>query len=79
MESFSESAFLCGSRYLRNWKYNRFITLLFAGPHPGSPGQMEPDRRRDLGESDRPGEEQKGGEGVREGAGADRQRLRRRI
>lgn len=52
---------------------------LFAGPHPGGPGQVEPNRRRDLGEGHSPGEEQEGGEGVRQGSGAHRQRLGRRI
>lgn len=45
------------------------------GPHPGSARQMDTDRRRDLGQSDRAGTEPARRESVRPSAGPHRQRL----
>lgn len=53
--------------------------LSSTGSHTGGAGQVEPDRRRDLGQGHRLREEQTRGQGVREGARSHRQRLQRRL
>lgn len=49
------------------------------GPHPRSAGQMDANRRRDLGQSDRARTEPPGGQSVRAGSDTHGERVRRGI
>lgn len=53
--------------------------VVFPGPYTRGAGQVDADRRRDLGQSHSPGKESEGGQGVRARTGTHRQRQRRRL
>ena len=55
--------------------YNQSNPHLFTGSHTGGSQQVAVNRRRDLGQDHRPGEKQTGGQGLRQGAGSDSERL----